>query len=108
MLQRTNTFSVFEGKKVWVRSATTGQDVAGPFEHPAEIRWAFVLPNLPRLVSCDSEGRVRHCYTLNNTVVATPRVLIPLVEVHQQADGSVRIPAALRPYLGGRELLTPP
>ncbi len=55
----------------------------------------------------DAEGRVRHCYTLNNTVVATPRILIPLVEVHQQADGSVRIPVALRPYMGGREALTP-
>jgi seryl-tRNA synthetase len=55
----------------------------------------------------DAEGRVRHCYTLNNTVVATPRVLIPLIEVHQQADGSIRIPAALRPYLGGRSSLTP-
>ncbi len=55
----------------------------------------------------DAEGRVRHCYTLNNTVVATPRVLIPLVEVHQQADGSIRLPKALRPYMGGREVLTP-
>jgi len=55
----------------------------------------------------DAQGRVRHCYTLNNTVVATPRILIPLLEVHQQADGSVRIPAALRPYMGGREVLRP-
>ncbi|MCA8956510.1 MAG: serine--tRNA ligase, partial [Planctomycetes bacterium] len=43
------------------------------------------------------------CHTLNNTVVASPRILIPLLEIHQQADGSVRIPAALQPYLGGRE-----
>jgi seryl-tRNA synthetase len=55
----------------------------------------------------DEAGRVRHCHTLNNTVVATPRVLIPLLEVHQRADGSVRIPTALRPYLGGREELRP-
>jgi seryl-tRNA synthetase len=55
----------------------------------------------------DAEGRVRHCYTLNNTVVATPRILIPLLEVHQQQDGSIRVPAALRPYLGGREMLGP-
>ena len=46
-----------------------------------------------------------HCHTLNNTVVASPRILIPLLEVHQQADGKVRVPPALRPYLGGRELL---
>ncbi|MFM8980032.1 MAG: serine--tRNA ligase [Planctomycetia bacterium] len=55
----------------------------------------------------DSEGKVRHCWTLNNTVVASPRILIPLLEVHQQADGSIRLPAALRPYMGGREALTP-
>ncbi len=41
------------------------------------------------------------CYTLNNTAVASPRVLIPLLENHQQQDGSIHIPKALRPYLGG-------
>jgi seryl-tRNA synthetase len=55
----------------------------------------------------DAEGRVRHCHTLNNTVIATPRVLVSLLEVHQQADGSIRIPEALRPYMGGREKLMP-
>jgi len=50
-----------------------------------------------------ADGRLRHAYTLNNTAVATPRLLIPLLEVHQQEDGSIRIPAALRPYLGGLE-----
>jgi seryl-tRNA synthetase len=55
----------------------------------------------------DEAGKVRHCHTLNNTVVATPRVLIPLLEVHQRRDGSVRIPHALRPYLGGREEFRP-
>lgn len=53
----------------------------------------------------DREGRVRHAFTLNDTAVASPRILIPLVEVHQLADGGVRVPAALRPYLGGREVL---
>lgn len=53
-----------------------------------------------------TEGRkVIHCHTLNNTVLASPRILIPFVEVHQTADRRVRIPEALRPYLGGRELL---
>jgi seryl-tRNA synthetase len=56
----------------------------------------------------DAEGKVRFCHTLNNTVIATPRVLIALLEVHQQEDGSVRVPAALRPYLAGREVLGPP
>ncbi len=49
----------------------------------------------------------RFCFTLNNTVAASPRILIPLLECHQQKDGSVRLPAALRPYLGGRESLGP-
>ncbi|MEO0964359.1 MAG: serine--tRNA ligase [Planctomycetota bacterium] len=41
-------------------------------------------------------------HSLNNTVAANPRLLIPLLEVHQQADGSVALPDALRPYLGGK------
>ncbi|MEO6593578.1 MAG: serine--tRNA ligase, partial [Planctomycetota bacterium] len=48
------------------------------------------------------------CHTLNNTVVASPRVLIPLLENHQQQDGSVRLPNALRPYFGGREVIGKP
>ncbi|MCB9832441.1 MAG: serine--tRNA ligase [Planctomycetes bacterium] len=55
----------------------------------------------------DAEGKVRFCHTLNNTVIASPRVLIPLLENHQRADGSIYLPKALRPYLGGRELLEP-
>ena len=50
----------------------------------------------------DENGKVRFCHTLNNTVIASPRVLIALLEVHQQPDRSVKIPAALQPYLGGR------
>lgn len=45
--------------------------------------------------------------TLNGTLSAMTRMIIMLLENHQQADGSVRVPEALRPYLGGRELLTP-
>ncbi|WP_368086825.1 serine--tRNA ligase [Paenibacillus sp. yr247] len=49
----------------------------------------------------DKGGELRYCYTLNNTAVATPRILIPLLENHQQADGSINIPPALRPYMRG-------
>ena len=49
----------------------------------------------------DAAGTVRHVHTLNNTALATPRLLMPLLENHQQADGSIRIPDALRPYLNG-------
>ncbi|WP_130864613.1 serine--tRNA ligase [Acidipropionibacterium timonense] len=45
--------------------------------------------------------------TLNGTLCAMTRIIIMLLENHQQADGSVRVPVALRPFLGGRELLEP-
>lgn len=54
----------------------------------------------------DSEGTVKHCYTLNNTVVATPRFLIALIENNQQADGSILIPTVLQPYMQGRTSIT--
>lgn len=56
----------------------------------------------------DEDGRLVYCHTLNNTAVASPRILIPLLENHQLADGSIYIPAALRPYMGGAERLILP
>ena len=53
----------------------------------------------------DTDGTVRFAYTLNNTAVATPRLLAALVENFQTSDARVRVPEVLRPYLGGRELL---
>jgi seryl-tRNA synthetase len=53
----------------------------------------------------DAQGKVRYCHTLNNTALATPRFLVPLLENHQQANGTVRLPAKLQPYLGGRASL---
>jgi seryl-tRNA synthetase len=49
------------------------------------------------------KGPTTICHSLNNTVLASPRVLIPILEMNQNADGSVTIPAALRPFMGGRE-----
>jgi len=46
------------------------------------------------------------CHTLNNTVIASPRILIPLLELYQNADGSVTVPEVLRPYINGRETIT--
>ncbi len=46
------------------------------------------------------------CHTLNNTVVASPRILIPILELYQNADGSVTVPAVLRPYMNGKERIT--
>ena len=47
------------------------------------------------------EGKVRFVHTLNNTAIATPRILVPLLENHQTSDGRIRLPDALRPYFGG-------
>ena len=55
----------------------------------------------------DDEGKIQYCHTLNNTVIASPRVLIPIIELNQNADGSVTIPAALRPYMAGIEKIEP-
>ena len=53
------------------------------------------------------DGTLGYPYTLNNTAVASPRILIPLLENHQQADGSVKLPKALVPYMNGVEVLKP-
>ena len=46
------------------------------------------------------------CHTLNNTVIASPRVLIPILELYQNADGSVTVPCILRAYMNGKEKIT--
>jgi seryl-tRNA synthetase len=53
----------------------------------------------------DEDGTVKFAYTLNNTALATPRLLAALVENYQTSDQHVLVPQPLRPYLGGRELL---
>ena len=55
----------------------------------------------------DKNGDIQFCHTLNNTFVATPRILISILECNQQRDGSVVIPEVLRPYMGGREVIEP-
>ncbi len=47
------------------------------------------------------------CHTLNNTVIASPRILIPLLELYQNADGSVTVPQVLRPYMSGKDRIVP-
>jgi len=53
------------------------------------------------------DGRMYLPHTLNNTCVAPPRMLIALLENNLQADGSVKVPKVLQPYMGGKEVLTP-
>ncbi len=54
------------------------------------------------------DGTLGYPYTLNNTAVASPRILIPLLENHQNADGSVTLPKALAPYMNARARLEAP
>jgi seryl-tRNA synthetase len=53
------------------------------------------------------EGGTEPAATLNGTLCASARSIVAILENHQQADGSVRVPAALQPYLGGRDVLEP-
>ena len=55
----------------------------------------------------DDDGKTKFAHTLNNTVVAPPRMLIAFIENHLQADGSVTIPEVLRPYMGGKSVIAP-
>ena len=55
----------------------------------------------------DKDGKNKLAHTLNNTVVAPPRMLIAFVENHLQADGSLTIPEVLRPYMGGKSVILP-
>lgn len=54
----------------------------------------------------DETGQSKYCFTLNNTAIASPRILIPLLENHQLDDGSIHVPNALRKYLNGVDRIT--
>ena len=51
----------------------------------------------------DERNQSVFCHSLNNTVIASPRILIPILELYQNADGSITVPEVLRAYMGGRE-----
>ncbi|MCL4374414.1 serine--tRNA ligase [Patescibacteria group bacterium] len=53
------------------------------------------------------DGKTEFCYSLNNTALASPRLLIALLENHQQADGSINLPAVLHHYLGKKVIKAP-
>jgi seryl-tRNA synthetase len=56
----------------------------------------------------NKNGEMQTCYTLNNTAIASPRILIPLLENHQNEDGTINVPKALQPCIGGRSVLGTP
>ena len=80
--------------------------------HEQQARVAAALGRLRGGERLDTRGRsangsVGPVATLNGTLCSTNRPIIALLETHQQADGSVRVPEALRPYLGGLAVLKP-
>lgn len=54
----------------------------------------------------DEDGRVHYAHTLNNTAIASPRILIPIMELYQTADGGIEIPTVLQPYMNGLEKIS--
>ena len=76
---------------------------------PVKIHWSFGLLLLARRLDIryrTESGKTAPVGTLNGTL-ATTRWIVALLETHQQADGSVLIPEALRPWLGGLEIIRP-
>jgi seryl-tRNA synthetase len=53
----------------------------------------------------DADGKMKFTHSLNNTAIATPRIIIAILENNQQADGSIKIPEGLRKYMGGKEYI---
>jgi seryl-tRNA synthetase len=76
--------------------------------HSASRLYDFQCRRLNMRYRGESTGKKTvFCHSLNNTVLASPRFLIPLLEMYQQEDGTVRVPDALRPYMHGREVIEP-
>lgn len=56
----------------------------------------------------DADGAKEFCHSLNNTCIASPRILIPILEIYQQRDGSVAVPDVLQPYMNGQKVIKKP
>ncbi len=90
--------------ETWMPSRYDGKNPATGYgeTHSASRLYEFQARRL-NLRYKTSDGKIRFVHTLNNTVVASPRILIPILENYQNRDGSVTVPEALRPHLNGRE-----
>ena len=91
----------------WMPSRGASENGANPPGAYAETHSAsrlddFQTRRLGIRVRDPKTGGMVFPYSLNNTVAASPRILIPLLEMHQNADGTVTIPEPLRPHMGGR------
>ena len=56
----------------------------------------------------DDDGKLKFVHSLNNTAIATPRLLLMIIENYQNADGTVSVPESLVPFMGGRKILGKP
>lgn len=93
--------------ETWMPSRYDGKNESTGYgeTHSASRLYEFQARRL-NLRYKDKDGKIRYCHTLNNTVVASPRILIAILENNQNEDGSVTIPEVLRPYLGGLERIS--
>lgn len=92
--------------ETWMPSRYDGKNSATGYgeTHSASRLYEFQARRL-NLRYKTAEGKIKFVHTLNNTVVASPRILIPILENYQNEDGSITVPAALRKYMGGRETI---
>ena len=74
--------------------------------HSASKFYDFQARRLNLRYKDNKQKKNMFCHTLNNTVIASPRILIPVLELNQNKDGSVTIPEVLRPYMNGMERIT--
>jgi seryl-tRNA synthetase len=90
--------------ETWMPSRYDGKNAASGYgeTHSASRLYEFQARRL-NLRYKAADGKIRFVHTLNNTVVASPRILIPILENYQNADGSITIPDALRPHMNGRD-----
>jgi seryl-tRNA synthetase len=90
--------------ETWMPSRYDGKNSASGYgeTHSASRLYEFQARRL-NLRYKAADGKIRFVHTLNNTVVASPRILIPILENYQNADGSITIPEVLRPHMNGRD-----
>ena len=75
--------------------------------HSASKLYEFQARRMNLRYKDSATKKNQFCHTLNNTVIASPRILIPILELYQNADGSITIPKVLRPYMNDKEKITP-
>ncbi len=82
-----------------------GEDGKGAYceTHSASRLYDYQCRRLNIRYKDPDTGKPVICHSLNNTVAASPRILIPIIEMYQNADGTITVPATLRPYMGGAE-----